>query len=63
MLGAMPQGVRATKDGVRLQISGEQGFKAHNIKFKQRRNFFAFDDKQVKRIVKLIKQWMAKKNK
>lgn len=63
MLGAMPRGIRARKSGVRLQITGREGFKAFNIKFNQKRNFFAFNDKQVKRVIKLIKKWMKRKNK
>jgi hypothetical protein len=63
MLGAMPKGVRPTKNGVKLRITGREGFKAYNIKFNQKRNFFAFNDKQVKRVIKKIKAWMKKKNK
>jgi hypothetical protein len=63
MLGSMAKGVRAKKSGVRLQITGRDGFKAYNIKFNQRRNFFAFNDKQVKRVIKKIKAWMKRKNK
>ena len=63
MLGSMARGVRPSRHGVKLQITGEEGFKASNIKFKQKRNFFAFNEKQVKRVIKLIKKWMKRKNK
>lgn len=63
MLGAIGRGVKPTKNGVRIQLTGEQGFKAYNIKFNQKRNFFAFNEKQVKRVIKKIKAWMKKKNK
>lgn len=63
MLGAMPRGIRAKKSGVRLQLTGREGFKGFNIKFNQKRNFFAFNEKQVKRVIKKIKKWMKRKNK
>lgn len=63
MLGSMARGVRPSRHGVKLQLTGREGFKGSNIKFKQRRNFFAFNEKQVKRVIKLIKKWMKRKNK
>jgi hypothetical protein len=63
MLGAMSTGIKPSKHGVRIQLSGEQGMKAWNIKFNQQRNFFAFNDSQVKRIIKLIKAYIKRKNK
>ncbi len=65
MLGAMAFGVRPdkNKNGVRIKLTGRQGFKAWNIKFGQRRNFFAFNEKQVEKVIKRIKIWMARKNK
>ena len=63
MLGAMPKGIRATRHGVKLQLTGREGFKGYNIKFNQKRNFFAFNEKQVKRVIKKIKAWMKRKNK
>lgn len=63
MLGAMARGIRESKSGVKIRITGRDGFKAGNIKFDQRRNFFSFNDKQVLKVVKLIKKWMVRKNK
>lgn len=63
MLGSMVHGIRARKGGVWIKLSGRQGFKAWNIKHNQRRNFFALNDKQVKKVIKLISKWIAKKNK
>lgn len=63
MLGSMPRGVRPSKHGVKLQLTGREGFKGFNIKFNQKRNFFAFNEKQVKRVIKLITKWMKRKNK
>jgi len=63
MLGAMPRGVRASRHGVKLQLTGREGFKGYNIKFNQKRNFFAFNEKNVKRVIKKIKAWMKRKNK
>ena len=63
MLNSMVLGIRAKKNGVWIKMTGRQGFKAWNIKHNQKRNFFAFNDKQVKRIIVLIKKWIAKKNK
>ena len=63
MLGAMTHGIRPTKHGVRLLLTGEQGFKAWNIQNNQKRVFFALNDKQVKRIIQVISKWITKKNK
>ena len=63
MLGAMSTGIRPSKNGVRIQLAGEQGFKAYNIKINQRRNFFALNDEQVKKVIKVIQAWIVKKNK
>ena len=63
MLGAMATGVRPSKNGVKLKLSGNAGEKAFNIKFKQRRNFFAFNEKQVKRVIRLIKASIKRRNK
>jgi hypothetical protein len=61
MLGAIAAGVRATRHGVSIIMSGEEGAKAYENE-RRGREFFAISDRQVNSIRKLMQAWMEKKN-
>ena len=63
LLSSMARGIKATKRGVTLNLSGEDGFKAHSLEnSKKRREFFSLSDKRVLAIRERVKRWMTKKN-
>lgn len=57
MLGSMVRGIRATKDGVVVQMSGEEGGKAFNNE-QNGRIFFAYNDTRAIAILKEYSDWL-----
>jgi predicted DNA binding CopG/RHH family protein len=62
MLGKMRN--KPSKRGVKVQIAGGiDGLKAWSINFGQKRRFMAINNRDIKKIVKRITKWIAKRNK
>jgi hypothetical protein len=57
MLGSMAKGIRATKDGVVVQMSGEEGGKAFANE-QRGRIFFAYNDTRATAILKEYSDWL-----
>lgn len=60
MLAAMGRGIRATTNGVRIIVSGEQGFKI--FQNEKTREFFAVSEKEARKILNRIKRFVDRKN-
>jgi hypothetical protein len=61
MLSAMGRGVRATTHGVKIILSGEQGFKAWQNE-KQGREFFAISKRNSDKTLRKVKRWIDRHN-
>ena len=61
MLTAMGRGIRATTHGVKIILSGEQGFKAWQNE-RNGREFFAISRKNADRTLRKIIRWIDRHN-
>jgi len=59
MLGALGQRIRPRKDGVKIQLSGNEGFKAWATE-KHGREWFDISDKRMKAIAGKVARWIKK---
>lgn len=62
MLGAVASGVRATKRGAKIIMSGRQGAKAWG-NTRRGRDWFGLDTKTKKQTLESVIKWMTRKNK
>lgn len=61
MLASMGRGIRATTNGVKIIVSGEQGFKIWQNE-RRGREFFAVSDKEARKILNRITRWVDRHN-
>lgn len=61
MLNAMAHGIRPKKGGVKLRLSGEQGFKAW-VNEQTGRDFFGLAKKQKSQMAASVMKWLSKAN-
>lgn len=61
MLSSMAKGVQPIRNGVKITMSGNEGFKAWSNEQKGRK-FFDLTDKNIKSIIKRVTDWVTRKN-
>jgi hypothetical protein len=61
MLAAMGRGIRATNNGVKIIVAGEEGFKIWSNE-RRGREFFAISTKEAEKVLRKIIRWIDRNN-